>query len=298
MFSLWGGSSELQKKADATLHQLNAVRADLVRSEAGRQRLRVALADQAAEGQERELELRAMELELRAMAARDSSRQQLAPVREEALDDQEVTEVKVAEAEAAVVRMKAEHASMAASMAAAQERAVALAKEVAELQAERDALRSESGSGRRAVGEVEGGGEGEATEAASTSTEAAAQGDRTLVQAQALAALEALDALEAEALAAALARADAAEAEAEAARAEARAARAATAAARAAGCTTRVGEGRRPAIRSRGLRRGCPSSQACISELPLPGEGSRSLHPLHAGPRPRPRWAPATRRAS
>ena len=74
-----------------------------------------------------------MELELRAMAARDSSRQQLAPVREEALDDQEVTEVKVAEAEAAVVRMKAEHASMAASMAAAQERAVALAKEVAEL---------------------------------------------------------------------------------------------------------------------------------------------------------------------
>ena len=168
MFSLWGGSSELQKKADATL-QLNAVRADLVRSEAGRQRLRVALADQAAEGQERELELRAMELELRAMAARDSSRQQLAPVREEALDDQEVTEVKVAEAEAAVVRMKAEHASMAASMAAAQERAVALAKEVAELQAERDALRSESGSGRRAVGEVEGG-EVEATEAASTST--------------------------------------------------------------------------------------------------------------------------------
>ena len=127
MFSLWGGSSELQKKADATLQQLNAVRADLVRSEAGRQRLRVALADQAAEGQERELELRAMELELRAMAARDSSRQQLAPVREEALDDQEVTEVKVAEAEAAVVRMKAEHASMAASMAAAQERAVALA---------------------------------------------------------------------------------------------------------------------------------------------------------------------------
>lgn len=64
MFSLWGGSSELQKKADATLHQLNAVRAELVRSEAGRQRLRVALADQAAEGQERELELRAMELEL------------------------------------------------------------------------------------------------------------------------------------------------------------------------------------------------------------------------------------------
>jgi len=58
--------------------------------------------------------------------------------------------------EEAVVRMKAEHASMAASMAAAQERAVALAKEVAELQAERDALRSESGSGRRAVGEVEG----------------------------------------------------------------------------------------------------------------------------------------------
>ena len=33
--------------------------------------------------------------------------------------------------EAAVVRMKAEHASMAASMAAAQERAVALAKEMA-----------------------------------------------------------------------------------------------------------------------------------------------------------------------
>ena len=46
MFSLWGGSSELQKKADATLDQLNAVRAELVRSEAGRQRLRVALADQ------------------------------------------------------------------------------------------------------------------------------------------------------------------------------------------------------------------------------------------------------------
>ena len=57
--------------------------------------------------------------------------------------------------EVAVVRMKAEHAPMAASMAAAQERAVALAKEVAELHAERDALRSESGSGRRAVGEVE-----------------------------------------------------------------------------------------------------------------------------------------------
>ena len=72
--------------------------------------------------------------------------------------------------EAAVVRMKAEHASMAASMAAAQERAVALAKEVAELQAERDALRSGSGSGRRALGEVEGCGEVEATEAASTSS--------------------------------------------------------------------------------------------------------------------------------
>ena len=190
MLSMWG-SSELQKKADAAQEELNATRADLVRSEAGRQRLRVALADQTAEGQERELELRAMELELRAMAVRDSPRQrrELTSVREEeALDDWAVTEVKAAtlkaeEAEAAVVGMKAEHAAMAASMAAAQEGAVALAKEVAKLQAERDALRSESGSGRRAVSEV--GEEGEEGEV--EAAESAAQGDRTLEQGQALA---------------------------------------------------------------------------------------------------------------